>query len=66
MRVYKHTIAYVFVFRNGMVAVLDQNNEQMPAFQGRKDEVMPKIKRRLGRQKGAVEWFWHPGAERDE
>lgn len=40
-----------------MVAVFDQNEEQMPFFQGRKDKAMPRIKRRLRRQKGFVEWI---------
>lgn len=56
MRDYKHKITTVYVFENGMVAVFDQNDEQMPFFQGRKEEAIPKIKRRLERQKGIVEW----------
>lgn len=56
MRKYKHHISEIFVFHNGMVAVFDQNEQQMPFFQGHKDEAMPKIKRRLSRQKGVVTW----------
>jgi len=56
VRNYKRLIRYVYVFRNGMVAVYDQNDEQMPFFQGPKKEAMPRIKRRLDRQKGIVEW----------
>jgi len=56
LREYKHRITTVFVFPNKMVAVCDQNGQQMPFFQGRKDEVMPRIKRRLDRQKGKVVW----------
>ena len=57
MKAYKHLIRDVFVFPNGMIAVCDQNGEQMPFFQGRKEEAMPKIKRRLDRQRGKV--WWH-------
>lgn len=57
-RQYKHRTTAVYVFRNGMVACFDQNGQQMPFFQGRKEEAMPKIKRRLARQKGIVEWFY--------
>jgi hypothetical protein len=53
---YKHIIKTVFLFQNGLVAVTDQNGEQIAFFQGRKDEVMLKIKRRLENQKGIVEW----------
>ena len=57
MRDYKHVIKTVFVFPNGMVVVCDQNGVQMPYFQGEKVKAMPRIKRRLGRQKGKVEWY---------
>lgn len=57
LREYRHKIKTIFIFTNGMVAVFDQNGQQMPFFQGRKEEVMPKIKRRLNRQKGSVEWY---------
>ena len=56
-REYKHRISTVFVFPNAMVAVCDQNGEQMPFFQGRKEVAMHRIKRRLDRQKGAVTWY---------
>jgi len=56
MRNYKHRIKSVFVFQNGMVAVCDQNGEQMPYFQGEKAKAIPRIKRRLDKQKGVVEW----------
>lgn len=56
MRNYKHIIAEIFVFRNGMVAVLDQNGKQMPFFQGLQKEVMRKLKARLDRQKTPIIW----------
>jgi len=57
MRKYKHRITTVFVFQNGMVAVSDQHGQQMPFFQGRKQDAMPRIKRRLDQQKGVVTWY---------
>ena len=36
-------IENVYNFANGMTAVLDQFGEQMPEYQGRTEEVMPKI-----------------------
>jgi len=50
MRKYKHEIRNIISFANGMTAVFDQNNEQMPAFQGRTEEVEDKIINRLIRQ----------------
>jgi len=46
-----------------MVMVFDQYGQQMPSFQGRKNEAMPKIKARLSRQKGKVEWKVQEGAD---
>ena len=45
-----------------MVVVFNQYGQQMPYFQGRKNEAMPKIKARLSRQKGMVEWRVQEGA----
>lgn len=59
---FKHNITTIYVFRNGMVVVFDQNGQQMPFFQGRQKEAMPKIKRRLAKQKSVVEWKIHEGA----
>jgi len=56
VREYKHRITTIFIFTNGMVAVFDQNDQQMPFFQGKKEDVMPKIKRRCARQKGIVKY----------
>lgn len=56
MREYKLRISAVYLFKNGLVAVFDQYGHQMGKFQGRKAEAMPKIKRRLARQEGLVEW----------
>jgi hypothetical protein len=58
-------ITNICLFRNGMVAVFDQNGQQMPAFQGERKEVMPKIKRRLERQKGLVLWEKEEGVDFD-
>lgn len=37
-------ITNVYHFTNGMVATFDQYGKQMPEFQGRFDEVEPKIR----------------------
>jgi hypothetical protein len=37
-------ITNVYNWANGMTMVFDQYGEQMPEFQGRTDEVMPKIR----------------------
>jgi len=66
MREYKHKITTIFVFLNDMVAVCDQKGEQMPFFQGKREEALPRIKRRLTRQKGVVEYKvdkYHPHFE---
>lgn len=39
----KSRIENVYCFPNGMVAVTDQYGQQMPEYQGRYDEVWPKI-----------------------
>lgn len=36
-------ISDVIKFQNGMVLVFDENGEQMPAYQGRYEEVKAKI-----------------------
>jgi hypothetical protein len=59
---YKRRIAAVYVFKNGMVAVFDQWGIQLPFFQGKRSEAMPKIKSRLDRQKGSVYWKIQEGA----
>jgi hypothetical protein len=38
------TITNVYSFTNGMTAVFDQHGQQMPEFQGRTEDVMPKIR----------------------
>jgi len=43
----KPRIENVYCFPNGMVAVTDQNGQQIPEYQGRYDEVWPKIERDL-------------------
>jgi hypothetical protein len=37
-------IESVYVFENGMVMVFDQFGEQMPEYQGRKEDVLDKVK----------------------
>lgn len=41
----KLILTNVYVFPNGMVAVLDQFGKQMPQYQGRKEEVWHLIQR---------------------
>jgi hypothetical protein len=36
-------ITHVYTFPNGMVIVFDQFGKQMPEYQGRVEEVIPKI-----------------------
>jgi hypothetical protein len=64
MKDYKHRIAAVFVFKNGMIAVFDQWGKQMPFFQGRRDfKRMKQIKDRIERQLPCgVEWQIEEGA----
>jgi hypothetical protein len=40
----KPRITNVYTFANGMCMVFDQYGQQMPEFQGRTEEYMPKIK----------------------
>ena len=35
----------VYVFANGMVMAFDQRSRQWPEYQGKRDDVLPKIKR---------------------
>jgi hypothetical protein len=37
-------IASVYSFSNGQTMVFDQHGQQMPEFQGRTSDVMPKIR----------------------
>jgi len=37
-------ITTVYSFPNGMVMVFDQDGKQMPEFQGRREDALPKIK----------------------
>jgi len=61
---FKQTITAVYIFKNGIVAVFDENDKQMPKFQGKQSEVMPKIKRRISRQVPCkVEWKVQEGAD---
>ena len=57
---YKHQITAIYVFQNGMLAVFDQNDNQMPFFQGRRSYLtMKRIKDRIKRQRNKiVEWKW--------
>lgn len=56
--IYKQMIMHVYIFKNGMVAVFDQNDKQMPKFQGRRSfKLMNKIKNRIVRQKTKVFWY---------
>lgn len=36
-------ISHVYVFRNGMVMVLDHNGQQLNEYQGKWEEMMPRI-----------------------
>ena len=60
---YKHLITKIIVCTypspyNDVLAVFDQNGEQMPQFQGERTfKVMKKIKDRIVRQKTAVTWI---------
>lgn len=62
---FKKVIANICLFKNGMVAVFDQNGQQMPAFQGERKDVMLKIKRRLEKQRGSVYWEKEEGVDFD-
>lgn len=57
---YRHQITAVYVFKNGMVAVFDQHDKQMPFFQGRGNtRTMKRINDRIKRQRNKnVEWKW--------
>lgn len=44
MEVEEKIITNVYAFTNGMTMVFDQNGEQMPAFQGWTEEMVPKIR----------------------
>ncbi len=37
-------ITHVIIWQNGMVMVFDQYGEQMPEYQGRQEEMIPKIR----------------------
>ena len=39
------TIAHVYLWDNNMVMTFDQNGQQMPEYQGTKEEVWEKIMR---------------------
>jgi hypothetical protein len=61
---FKQNITAVYVFKNGMIAVFDQFGTQIPFFQGRQSEAMPKIKRRIARQMPCnVRWEIQEGAK---
>lgn len=38
-------IRHIYVFTNGMVAVLDEHGQQMPEYQGKWGEMREKIER---------------------
>lgn len=61
---FKHILAEVYIFANGMVGVLDSYGQQMSFFQGRRDVAMPKIKSRIDRQTPcSVIWLIQQGAD---
>ncbi len=37
-------LTHAYKFQNGMVMAFDQNGEQMPEYQGRSEDVEPKIR----------------------
>jgi hypothetical protein len=37
-------ITHVYTFPNGMCMVFDQHGKQMPDYQGRTEEMLPKIR----------------------
>lgn len=49
-------ITNVYLFQNGMVMTFDQFGEQMPDYQGRAEEVMPKIKAVYGGPVVVTQW----------
>lgn len=50
-------IEKVYTFANGMVMVFDQYGQQMPDYQGRAEDVLPKIKAvYAGAIDGAAVW----------
>jgi hypothetical protein len=53
----KPKIAAVYTFANGMCMVFDQHGQQMPEFQGRTDECLPKI-RAAGFAGGVTHGTW--------
>ena len=59
------SIKTVYVWQNGMVMVFNQRGEQMPRYQGHKNDVLPKL-RRLKTQFPHIEWHedceWPGGA----
>lgn len=60
---FKQMIVDVFIFANGMVATTDLKGEQMPYFQGKRNEAMPKIKSRIERQMPCtIHWHIQKGA----
>jgi hypothetical protein len=40
----KPKIAAVYVFKHGMVMTFDQYDQQMPEYQGRREDVIDKIR----------------------
>lgn len=49
-------ITSVYTFANGMCMVFDQYGEQMPEFQGRTEEMRPKIQAVYGGPIVAADW----------
>jgi hypothetical protein len=56
-------IKNVYSFSNGMTMVFDQYGQQMPEFQGRTEDVMPKI-RAAGFKEQVPLMEWEPIRER--
>lgn len=54
----KPRLENVYNFTNGMTAAFDQFGKHMPEYQGRTDEVMPKIYA-AGYSKPVPTVFWH-------
>lgn len=41
----KQEVLKVIVWQNGMVMAFDRSGKQVPEYQGREEDVLPKIKR---------------------
>lgn len=60
---FQQTIVAVYVFKNGTVVVFDEEDRQMPFFQGPQDIAMRRVKRRIEKQRPcSIEWKIQEGA----